>query len=247
MVEIAMSCCAFMTLRCPCHVAQFLTNDGVEKVMEIIKNHMDHLPVLKGACFVLRNVAVHGSKVGKKTILEADGENIIRQIEDKYPEIKYNYTKPVLRDIGAPVSPTSELGKAVSQAIMNLSVEKPEDDQQDTLIRRDPFQNECRGAEEQPKPVRMNKTEEAEEEEEGEWSTSGSSRSSYSESKNPRTSTSRNSNKAEDQLQPASLKNRRESINKDQRKSEDLRKSPRNSQSVENPNQTSSGDLGKSP
>jgi hypothetical protein len=159
MVEIAMSCCAFMTLRCPCHVAQFLTEAGVEKVMEIIKGHMDHLPVLKGACFVLRNVAVHGSGRGKRAIWDADGEHIIRQIEDKYPEIKYNYTKPVLRDIRAPVSPPSQLGKAVSEALLDLSVgrgatreEKVEEEEAQRVY---PFETECRGVEEQPRDVGM--------------------------------------------------------------------------------------------
>ena len=45
-MEIALSCCAFMTLRSPCHVAQFLNGGGIEKLMTTISNHMDCVPVL---------------------------------------------------------------------------------------------------------------------------------------------------------------------------------------------------------
>ena len=51
-------------------------------------------------------MAVHGHQGGREAILKADGENILELIQNKYPELKHNYVKPVIRDLGLSVSPT---------------------------------------------------------------------------------------------------------------------------------------------
>ena len=58
----------------------------------------------KGGCLTLRNVAAHGGKVARATILDLKGEPLLREIMEKHPDMAENHVKPTLRDLGFEVA-----------------------------------------------------------------------------------------------------------------------------------------------
>lgn len=51
-------------------------------------------------CLTLRNVAASGGINAQTKILEADGEQLLRQAQEDFPDLTENHVKPALRDLG---------------------------------------------------------------------------------------------------------------------------------------------------
>ncbi|ODM90130.1 Armadillo repeat-containing protein 6 [Orchesella cincta] len=97
-VEVAMSCCAHMTLRNSCQVAQLVAKNGLPLILELMKDFRSNVTILKSACVTLRNMIENGDPDVKTKIKELYAPTFNELLA--LLELREYYVKPLIKELG---------------------------------------------------------------------------------------------------------------------------------------------------
>ncbi|CAL8126053.1 unnamed protein product [Orchesella dallaii] len=96
-IEVAMSCCSYMTLRCSCQVAQLVAKNGLVVILQLIKDYKSNVAFLKSACITLRNMIENGDHEVKQRIKEFYAV-VLSELMNQL-ELREYYVRPLLKEL----------------------------------------------------------------------------------------------------------------------------------------------------
>jgi len=97
-IDVSMSCLAMLTLQNACQTSRFVKLDGLPLTLQIMKDYMNDITILKGACFTLRNVCENGSSEIKSQIKAIGFLPFLDELLVTHPDLTEPYLIPILQD-----------------------------------------------------------------------------------------------------------------------------------------------------